>query len=112
MGAPAARITAADFRTPPELSDQRLAASAAGRIGGVCCELWGDASGTHLGNCYQQVPLRMLPPFQFGPAQPTLLYLLNPTAGLMDGDAHLVQLTAGPGTRAILAAQSATRIHP
>jgi len=38
--------------------------------------------------------------------------LLNPTAGLFDGDAQLVQIAAGLGTRTVLAGQSATRIHP
>src|SRR5205823_3609593 len=58
------------------------------------------------------VPLRVLPPFQFAADEPALLYLLNPTAGLMDGDAQLVQVTAGRGTRAVVVGQSATRVHP
>ncbi|HMF14393.1 MAG TPA: urease accessory protein UreD, partial [Gemmataceae bacterium] len=106
------RITAAEFVTPPELAEWSLAASGAGRIGGVRLELIADAAVTHLGYCYQQVPLRVLPPFSFGPGQPSLVYLLNPTAGLMDGDAQLVRLRAGPGTRSVVTGQSATRIHP
>jgi urease accessory protein len=78
----------------------------------VRLELVADAAGTRLGGCYQQVPLRVLPPFHFGPGQPSLVYLLNPTAGLMDGDAQLVQLRSGPDTRAVVTGQSATRIHP
>lgn len=113
MGEWPARITADDFLTPPELragaSRQR---AAAGRIGGVRLELIQTAGGTRLGRAYQQVPLRILPPFQFGPTEPALLYLLNPTAGLLDGDAQLVQVEAGPGTRTVVAGQSATRIHP
>lgn len=112
MGASADRITAADFVTPPEFARWSLAANGAGRIGGVRLELVADGAGTRLGDCYQQVPLRVLPAFQFGPGQPSLVYLLNPTAGLMDGDAQLVQLRAGPGTRTIVTGQSATRIHP
>src|SRR5207302_4533244 len=134
MGASATRISAADFLTPPELRDRHLAADSAGRIGGVRLELvsgrvvsgeWseGVALTTHhsplttrpltrLSSCYQQVPLRVLPPFQFGAGQPCLVYLLNPTAGLMDGDAQLVHINAGPGTRAVIVGQSATRIHP
>jgi len=109
---PFRRITATDFVTPPELADWSLAASGAGRIGGVRLELVPGAEGTRLADCYQQVPLRVLPPFHFGPGQPSLVYLLNPTAGLMDGDAQLVQFRAGPGTRAVVTGQSATRIHP
>lgn len=112
MGATSDRITAEDFLTPPELQERRLAATAAGRIGGTRLELTGGPGGTRLGRCYQQIPLRVLPPFQFGPDQPALVYLLNPTAGLMDGDAQRMEIHAGPGTRAVVAGQSATRIHP
>ncbi len=98
--------------TPPELRAWTLAATAAGRIGGVRLELAATPRGTSLGACYQQVPLRVLPPFRSGPDRPALLYLLNPTAGLLDGDAQLVQITAGAGTRAVVTGQSATRIHP
>src|ERR671936_78127 len=100
MGAPAARITAEDFLTPPELSAWRLAANPAGRVGGVRLELLASGADTRLGACYQQVPLRVLPPFRFGPGRPALLYLLNPTAGLMDGDGQLVELTVRGGARA------------
>jgi urease accessory protein len=112
MGATAARITAEDFVTPPELDRWSLAKGSAGRIGGVRLELEADSEETRLGRCYQQIPLRVLPPFHFGNGQPSLLYLLNPTAGLMDGDGQLVDIRARPGTRAVIAGQSATRIHP
>jgi urease accessory protein len=112
MGASATRISAADFLTPPELCDRFLAANGAGRIGGVRLELNCDTTATRLTSYYQQVPLRVLPAFQFGPGQPALLYLLNPTAGLMDGDGQLVCVRAGSGTRTVLVGQSATRIHP
>jgi urease accessory protein len=112
MGATATRITAADFVTPSEFQRWRLAANPAGRIGGVRLELVADPGGTHLAGCYQQVPLRALPPFRNGSEEPSLLYLLNPTAGLMDGDGQLVEIRAGCGSRAVVAGQSATRIHP
>ena len=112
MGAPATRITAADFLTPPEFRTWKLAANPAGRIGGVRIQLSGDGSQTRLTDVYQQVPLRLLPPFQVDAAEPALLYLLNPTAGLMDGDAQLVSVSAGAGSRAVITGQSATRLHP
>jgi urease accessory protein len=114
MGASAARISAADFVTPPEFCDRHLATDGAGRIGGVRLEFSQVARGsaTELAGCYQQVPVRVLPAFQFGPGQPALLYLLNPTAGLLDGDAQLACVRAGTGTRTVLVGQSATRIHP
>jgi urease accessory protein len=111
MGGHTARITAADFLTPPELHDLHLAVDGAGRIGGARLELVAGPRGTRLGACYQQVPLRVLP-LHLGDSQPTLVYLLNPTAGLMDGDGHLIELSAGAGTRAVVVGQAATRIHP
>jgi urease accessory protein len=112
MGASTARITAEDFLTPPELAAWRLASNGAGRIGGLRLSLAADSQGTQLRECYQQVPLRILRPFHFSADEPALLYLLNPTAGLMDGDGQLIHLTAGPGTRAVVTGQSASRIHP
>jgi urease accessory protein len=107
-----ARITAADFLNPPEFRGCPLAAEGSGRVGGVRLGLTADAGVTRLGCCYQQVPLRVLPPFSFGPGRPALLYLLNPTAGLFDGDAQLVEVRAGPAARALVVGQSATRVHP
>lgn len=113
MGGWPARITSEDFLTPPEWQgEQPGQRSGAGRVGGVRLELVHAAGCTSLGRLYQQVPLRVLPPFRFGPSEPALLYLLNPTAGLLDGDAHLVQVEVGQGTRTVVAGQSATRIHP
>lgn len=65
-----------------------------------------------MGTCYQQIPLRVMPPFPLGAEPAALLYLITLTAGLMDGDGHLVELTARAGTRAIVTGQSATRVHP
>ena len=50
--------------------------------------------------------------FTLARASPALIYLLNPTAGLMDGDGQLVELNVRAGTRALVVGQSATRIHP
>jgi urease accessory protein len=112
MGATTARITSEDFLTPPEFAVWSLATQSAGRIGGVRLELSLASNQTKLSHCYQQVPLRVLPPFQFSPGQPALVYLLNPTAGLMDGDGQLIQIDARQGSRAVIVGQSATRIHP
>jgi urease accessory protein len=112
MGADPARITAADFVTPPEFRGLVLSSSEAGRVGGLRLELVPRGAGTGLGPCYQQVPLRVLPPFPLAADGPALLYLLNPTAGLLDGDGQLVSLTARAGTRAVVVGQSATRVHP
>jgi urease accessory protein len=111
MGQRTVRITHQDFVTPPELDGYALAANGAGRIGGVRLETAAAGNQTHLIGSYQQVPLRVLP-LGFGPGQPALVYLLNPTAGLLDGDAQLVRVHAGPGSRTFVTGQSATRIHP
>ena len=109
MGETTTRITAQDFLTPPEFADLRLAASGAGRIGGLRLALTGRPA--RLTACYQQVPLRVLA-LELGPAQPAFVYVLNPTAGLFDGDAQLVDVDVGPESRVFITGQSATRIHP
>jgi urease accessory protein len=112
MGAATTRITREDFLTAPEMHGLSLAAEEAGRIGGLRLTLAADSTGTRLRHCYQQVPLRVLPAFRFGPDRPALLFVLNPTAGLMDGDGQLVKLHAETGSKTVVAGQSATRIHP
>ena len=56
--------------------------------------------------------MRVMPPFVFDGEPASLLYLINLTAGLLDGDAHLIELTARAGARAVVTGQSATRVHP
>lgn len=112
MGEGAAAITRAEFLTPPEFRGLEATAHPAGRVGGGRIELVRSGEETRLGTCYQQIPLRVMPPFSFDPEPAALLYLINLTAGLMDGDSHLLDITARPGTRAVVAGQSATRIHP
>ena len=111
MGEFPARIVAEDFVTPSEFSPWQLALNGAGRIGGVRLTLAARAGGTHLASYYEQIPMRVLP-LNLGPGEPLLVYLLNPTAGLMDGDAHRVEIHARAGTRTVVTGQSATRIHP
>ena len=72
----------------------------------------GSGTETGLGSCYQQIPVRLMPPFSFDAEPAALLYLINLTAGLMDGDAHLIELTARAGSCAVVTGQSATRVHP
>ncbi len=112
MGSRAVRITSEDFLIPPEYQDFRLAERSTGQIGGVRLGLVRSAGRTVLGDCYQQVPLRVMPPFHFGGEPAVLLYLINPTAGLLDGDGHLVEIEANSGTCAVVTGQSAARVHP
>lgn len=112
MGARTAAITRQDFVTPPEFRDLHLAHSTAGRIGGARVELIRTGDETRLGYCYQQIPLRLMPPFVLEGEAASLLYLITLTAGLMDGDGHRLELTARRGTRCVVAGQSASRVHP
>jgi urease accessory protein len=111
MGEFPARIVAQDFVTPPEFAALRLAQEGSGRIGGARFRLTERNDLTFIANQYEQTPIRLLP-LNLGATEPALIYLLNPTNGLMDGDAHLMEINAGPGTRAVVTGQSATRIHP
>lgn len=112
MGASTARITQADFLIPPEFAGLELAARSAAQIGGVRLELVELRGQTKLGDCYHQLPLQVLPPFSFAGEPAALLYLLNPTVGLMDGDGWLIHIHARAGTRTVVTGQSASRIHP
>ncbi|MFO0969628.1 MAG: urease accessory protein UreD [Gemmataceae bacterium] len=97
--------------TPPEFAGQSLSAQAAGTIGGVRVKLSAQSRVTRVAVSYQQVPLRVLPCY-LDQGLPSLLYLINPTNGLMQGDGQLIDVDAGPDTRCLLVGQSATRLHP
>jgi urease accessory protein len=113
LGAPAARITRSEFLTPPEFRDCLPTGHEAARVGGARIELIRDAGGvTRLGRCYQQIPVRLMPPFDLDGEPASLLYLITLTAGLMDGDGHLIELSARAGTCAVVTGQAATRVHP
>jgi len=112
VGARAARITRDELLTPPEFRGLHPAEHQAARVGGARIELVRAGDETRLGSCYQQVPVRLMPPFVLSAEPASLLYLINLTAGLLDGDAHLIEITARAGTRAVVTGQSATRVHP
>ncbi len=112
MGARATRIVREELLTPPEFLGLHLTEHQAARIGGARIELVRSGAETRLGTCYQQVPVRLMPPFVFDSEPASLLYLINLTAGLLDGDGHKIEITAREGTRAVVTGQSATRIHP
>lgn len=112
MGSPAVRITRDEFVTPPEFRDYHATRDPAARVGGARIELIRSQGETRLGSCYQQIPTRVMPPFSFTDEPAALLYLINLTAGLMDGDAHLFDITMRAGTHAVVTGQSANRVHP
>ncbi|WP_397571714.1 urease accessory protein UreD [Schlesneria sp. T3-172] len=112
MGTRAIRITREEVLTPPEFAGLESIHHPAGRVGGARIELVQSGNATRLGSCYQQIPVRVLPPFVFGSEHASLLYVINLTAGLMDGDIHHLEIVARSGTQAVITGQSATRIHP
>ncbi len=109
---PLTRIVRDELVTPPEFRDRRPVGHEAARVGGTRLELVGGPGATRLGACYQQIPVRLMPPFELDGETAALLYLINLTAGLLDGDGHLLQVTARAGTHAVVTGQSATRVHP
>jgi urease accessory protein len=107
-----ARITRSDFPPPPELSDRDPAQAPDGHVGGLRAELHDRDGETHLGRVYYQNPVRVIRPLTPQKGGPSLLYLMNMTAGLLDGDGQLVALDVGPGVRCFATNQSAGRVHP
>lgn len=112
MGSGTVGIARTDLLTPPEFNNHEHASHPAGRVGGIRVELVRTGDETRLGYCYQQIPVRVMPPFSFDAEPASLLYLINLTAGLLDGDAHLYEIAARSGTRTVVTGQSASRIHP
>ena len=112
MGSRATPIAREDLLTPPEFRGLQPTDHPATRVGGARIELVRNGDETRMGVCYQQIPLRVMPPFVFDNEPASLLYLINLTAGLLDGDGHLIEITARAGTRSLVTGQSATRVHP
>jgi urease accessory protein len=112
VGAGPVSITRDEILTPPEFLGLISTENPSGRVGGARIELVCSDGTTQLGECYQQIPVRIMPPFQLDNESASLLYLINLTAGVLDGDAHIIELTARAGTRTVVTGQSATRVHP
>lgn len=60
----------------------------------------------------QQVPLRVIRPFYPEGEGPAHLYLLNATAGILEGDRLEISLRLEKGTHAVVTTPAATRVHP
>ncbi len=109
---PMARIGRHDFPTPPEMADRDPGSAPSEHVGGVRAELKLRDGDVHLGRSYHQNPMRITFPLTERLGGPALLYLMNSTAGLLDGDGQLVELEVGPGVRLFATNQSAGRVHP
>jgi urease accessory protein len=112
VGSRATRIAREELVIPSEFCGLSPVGHHTARVGGAQIELVSRGDETRLGTCYQQVPVRVMPPFVFDSEPASLLYLINLTAGLLDGDGHLIEIAARSGTCAVVTGQSATRIHP
>lgn len=60
---------------------------------------------------YQKAPLMIVRPFAL-PCGTLSVFVVNPTGGLLGGDHNDIQISVGPGARALVLTQSATRVHP
>lgn len=60
----------------------------------------------------QQAPLRVIRPFYPEGEGPAHLYLLNITAGILEGDRIEISLRLEKGTHAAVITPAATRVHP
>ncbi|HZR47029.1 MAG TPA: urease accessory protein UreD [Candidatus Manganitrophaceae bacterium] len=67
---------------------------------------------TVLGELRQQVPLRVIRPFYPEGEGPAHLYLLNATAGILEGDEMAISLRLEKGAHAVVTTPAATRVHP
>lgn len=112
MGARATRISREEIVVPSDFADFQSKGDPTARVGGARIDLIRSGEETQLGYCYQQIPVRVLPPFVIEGEVASLLYLITLTAGLMDSDAHLFELNARKGTRGVVTGQSASRVHP
>ena len=74
VGARAVRITREELVTPPEFLGVLPTQNPAGRVGGARIELIRSGDETHLGTCYQQIPVRLFPPFELD-SEPAALAL-------------------------------------
>jgi urease accessory protein len=59
---------------------------------------------------FQRTPLQIVRPFELEPGVLTAI-IINPTAGVMAGDAYRISVTLREGARVVLLTQSATKIH-
>jgi urease accessory protein len=60
---------------------------------------------------FQKAPLMVIRPFAL-PCGTLMAFIVNPTGGVLGGDHAEIRVSVGPGARALLLTQSATRIQP
>ena len=70
-----------------------------------------EGERTVLGALRQAAPLRVIRPFYPEGAGPAHFYLLNTTAGILEGDQVEISLQLEKGTHAVVTTPAATRVH-
>lgn len=80
-------------------------------LNGVLRLTFGVRQGkTCLTEQFDQAPLKVVRPFDAGRGR-ILVQVINTTAGVLGGDRFLIEINVGPGAKAILVNQSATKVH-
>ena len=93
---------------------RQLGVGSSGKLGGLRLELARSDSGkTIIKEMWKQVPLQTLRPFYYDENQPDLaiIYVLNPTGGILQGDRSRMDVSLGAGCKAHLTTQAATKIY-
>ena len=93
---------------------RQLAVGSSGKLGGLRLGLARSDSGkTIIKDMWKQVPLQVLRPFYFDENEPDLaiIYVLNPTGGILQGDRSRMDISLGAGCKVHVTTQAATKIY-
>lgn len=71
-----------------------------------------EGARTVVREIHHRAPLRVIRPFYPEGEGPAHLYLLNTTAGILEGDELEISLHLGKGAHAVVTTPAATRVHP
>jgi urease accessory protein len=87
-----------------------IAASRVGRDGRLALAFERRGSRTVVARCRYTLPLQVLAPMALDDSA-AIVSVLNPTGGLVGGDALSIEVDAGPGAHACLTTPSATKVY-
>lgn len=66
---------------------------------------------TYLEDCYCQTPLKLAKPLYLDDSGQVFLYIMNPTAGMLQGDVYDIKVSIAPHSKVFITTQSATKIY-
>ncbi|ANE48791.1 hypothetical protein SY83_08005 [Paenibacillus swuensis] len=61
---------------------------------------------------FHQAPLKISKTFELSPGGELLVYMMDASPGILDGDRYEIQMHLGEGTQVYLTNQSYTKVHP